>query len=418
MKPPAVALPLLLLSLLLVSVGAQDPKDELDAKRLKAVEKGISWLLKNQDAGGAFARMAGDKKFPSVAYTALALNAIKGSGVRGHEKEIAKAEEFLIKNQNEDGSFSEKGGFFKTYCTALAVVALSGREDGAAAGDRRLNPYGENMRRALDYLAKSQVKEGVFEGGFGYMDLEPSASGVKQLQSADLSNTGFAAEALKHSIFSGPDDKKALERIIKFVQKCQNTTEVKLDPVWAKLLEENGFKTGNDGGAYYAPIASEDASKAGTTKGSDGKEVFNSYASMTYEALKTYLYAGLSKDDPRVVAAVSWIKSNYSVDYHPGFPFDGDKPAEKRRGLQGLYYYYLVMARALQAYGESELKLSDGSVRNWRNDIVGKLVKLQKPEGYWVNDNPRWWENDPVLVTCYAVTALNNTAMPPSPPAK
>jgi squalene-hopene/tetraprenyl-beta-curcumene cyclase len=35
-----------------------------------------------------------------------------------------------------------------------------------------------------------------------------------------------------------------------------------------------------------------------------------------------------------------------------------------------------------------------------------KLVSLQKFDGYWMNDNGRWWENDPVLCTTYSLLAL------------
>ena len=31
---------------------------------------------------------------------------------------------------------------------------------------------------------------------------------------------------------------------------------------------------------------------------------------------------------------------------------------------------------------------------------------LQKPNGSWINENSRWWENDDVLVTSYVVMAL------------
>ena len=45
--------------------------------------------------------------------------------------------------------------------------------------------------------------------------------------------------------------------------------------------------------------------------------------------------------------------------------------------------------------------------RDWRAELRGKLQSLQKPEGYWVNDkNDRWWEDNKVLCTAYALLAL------------
>jgi squalene-hopene/tetraprenyl-beta-curcumene cyclase len=35
-----------------------------------------------------------------------------------------------------------------------------------------------------------------------------------------------------------------------------------------------------------------------------------------------------------------------------------------------------------------------------------KLMNLQKRDGSWANDNARWWEKDPALVTSYALIAL------------
>ena len=36
-----------------------------------------------------------------------------------------------------------------------------------------------------------------------------------------------------------------------------------------------------------------------------------------------------------------------------------------------------------------------------------KLINLQKADGSWANENGRWWEKDPVLVTAYSLIALD-----------
>jgi len=38
------------------------------------------------------------------------------------------------------------------------------------------------------------------------------------------------------------------------------------------------------------------------------------------------------------------------------------------------------------------------------------LLKIQSPEGFWINENGRWWENNPVLVSAYAILALEEIA--------
>lgn len=65
---------------------------------------------------------------------------------------------------------------------------------------------------------------------------------------------------------------------------------------------------------------------------------------MTYSGLKSLVYAGLTKDDPRLKAAVTWIRENYDVNSNPGM------------GDAGLYYYYHTFAKALDALGLDEIE--------------------------------------------------------------
>lgn len=75
-------------------------------------------------------------------------------------------------------------------------------------------------------------------------------------------------------------------------------------------------------------------------------------------------------------------------------------------GVQGLYYYYQAMSKALSAMGIDTLTLEDGRKVDWRDELANKLISIQKSDGSWVNTNNRWWEADPVLVTSYCVLAL------------
>ncbi|MBI4242534.1 MAG: terpene cyclase/mutase family protein, partial [Planctomycetes bacterium] len=225
----------------------------------ESISKGVKWLT-SMTVDGAFVRTMGDKKIPSVALTGLALNAIAGSSLRDENKDLLdKSCNFLLSSQNEDGSFSEKGGLFKSYCTSIVVMALNNYDRAKFAAD---------IEKAQKYLVKAQVKEGMFEGGFGYSDLKASQSGIKESKVADMSNTSFAAEALEET---GLDDKEVWNRLVKFVSKCQNSSEAQIDPVWAKLLEEKGFKLGDDGGAFYTPSLNKDDQIGGVTSDKDNK---------------------------------------------------------------------------------------------------------------------------------------------------
>jgi len=40
-------------------------------------------------------------------------------------------------------------------------------------------------------------------------------------------------------------------------------------------------------------------------------------------------------------------------------------------------------------------------------ELAATILAKQKPDGSWVNDNKRWMEGDPNLVTAYALLALS-----------
>jgi squalene-hopene/tetraprenyl-beta-curcumene cyclase len=123
---------------------------------------------------------------------------------------------------------------------------------------------------------------------------------------------------------------------------------------------------------------------------------------MTYAGFKSMIYAGVAKDDPRVTAAYDWIRRYWRLDSNPNMPAEQSK--------EGLYYYYMVYARALQAFGRDEIQdFKDASVKhNWRAELLEKLAAQVKPDGSWVNEKSRWQEASPTLVTCYAVMALQD----------
>ena len=126
-----------------------------------------------------------------------------------------------------------------------------------------------------------------------------------------------------------------------------------------------------------------------------GKVALRSYGSMSYAGLLSYIYADVKQTDPRVKAVLEWLRGNFSLEENPGM------------GAQGLYYYYELMTKALTAANVDKLELADGRKIDWRRDVAMKLLNLQQKDGSWLNDNARWWEKDPALVTSYAVVTLS-----------
>jgi len=106
------------------------------------------------------------------------------------------------------------------------------------------------------------------------------------------------------------------------------------------------------------------------------------------------LYAGVDKDDERVIAAIDWLKSHFNLQENPNM------------GQEGLYYYLHTMAKALDAYDEDTLLLDDGTEVNWPKVLAERFVSLHKHPGFWVNENSRWMESNPYLVSAYSLLSL------------
>ena len=215
--------------------------------------------------------------------------------------------------------------------------------------------------------------------------IEPShtswgGAGYGRHKRPDLSNTSFFIEALR-GLDNGADD-EAIKRALKFVVRTQNLTGHGNDTEFAEKV--------GDGGFYYTPAAGG-TSQAGEAAGGG----LRSYGSMTYAGLKSMIYAGLSQDDPRVEAAMDFIRKTYTLESNPGM------------GASGLYYYYHTFAKALDVAGIEFIDDAEGNPHAWREELVQTLAKLQQADGSWVNrDSERWLEGDRQLVTAYALLSL------------
>jgi squalene-hopene/tetraprenyl-beta-curcumene cyclase len=106
------------------------------------------------------------------------------------------------------------------------------------------------------------------------------------------------------------------------------------------------------------------------------------------------IHAGLGPDDPRVKAALDFVRRHYTLEENPGL------------GQAGLYYYYQTFAKALALLGRPTLTDAEGRVHDWRAELTAALARRQGRDGSWVNPSDRFMEGDPNLVTSYGLLAL------------
>jgi squalene-hopene/tetraprenyl-beta-curcumene cyclase len=375
---PVLIVPELLLLLTASAALAQaaPSKDDPANKAQALIDKGLAYLKTQQQPDGSFQHNERDQ--PAV--TALALKAFAGSARdAASDPVVAKGYEGLLKFQKPDGGIYRDA--LANYNTAIAVSALS------AANQPKYRPA---IDKAVNFLKRLQWTEATVDaperktvdandpryGGWGY--------GGKQR--SDGSNTQLALDALHDSGLTCDDP--AYQNAIKFITRMQNLKSSN-DQTWA----------GTDGGFVYTPALGGE-SMAGEYTAPGGRRLLRSYGSMTYAGLKSLIYAGITKDDPRVKAAFEWISRNWTLNENPGMKLNDPATA-----ANGIFYYYHTLARAMNAYEQPTITDSQGTPHDWRAELIDKLASLQKQDGSW-NGEKRWMEDNPVLVTAYSVIAL------------
>ena len=135
------------------------------------------WLLKTQNEDGSWSR----GQWPSL--TGLPVWALSLSEKRSPEVQAAidKGVAFLKSKAKDDGSIYDEQGGLRNYNTALSMLGLFMSKDPEAV------PY---VQRARKYIAGSQYKgQGPYKGGMGY-------DGELSRNYADMSNSFVAYEAM------------------------------------------------------------------------------------------------------------------------------------------------------------------------------------------------------------------------------
>ncbi|MFP4353778.1 MAG: prenyltransferase/squalene oxidase repeat-containing protein [Phycisphaerae bacterium] len=348
---------------------------EHTVKAQQLLNQGARFLVSQEKEGGGWSLMG-----PSdPAITGLVVRALLNHPDYDVKSPIIqRGIKVILANQQEDGGIYNPRIGQQNYTTAIGIMALAATRD---------PQYKDEIEKAIGYIKKIQIVPGSQSPSGGKVsEGHPFVGGTSYGKHGrpDLSNLGFSSEAL-HQAGVKPDD-PFFQNALVFASNTQNLRETN------KLAWVDQIGT-NDGGFIYAPALGSDITQP-ESKAGGGR----SYGSMTYTGFKTLLYAGVDKNDPRVKGAYNWIRRYWRLDTNPNMP--------NAQSKEGLYYYYHVFSKALEAYGQPVITDTKGQKHNWREELVDILAKKVNDNGSWDNDTQRWFEDNPILCTGYVLMAL------------
>jgi len=281
---------------------------------------------------------------------------------------------------------------FPAYTAAMAsrVVVLQ----------EKTPEHGRAQSAWLDYLRERRLGPALGWtpanrqfGGWGFfMDVPrkpPPGEPRPMLCESNLSATVFGVGALRSAGVPAGDPVYA--EILVFVERCQNFS---VDAA----LADPAF---DDGGFFFIP--DDPLQNKGGLAGIDrhGRTRYRSYGTMTADGLRALIQCGLPNDHPRVVAARRWLERHFSVSDNPGAFADG------REVLRNATYYYWCWAAAhtFMHLGDDWVSTKAGPVR-WPERLAVELLKRQRTDGTWTNHFTDAKEDDPLVATPWAASAL------------
>ena len=375
----------------LAANGADAAIDEQTySNALSAIDRGLDHLRQCQDRRGLWmsddtATPTDEPEAPAPVAIAVTAMGLQGFAQRGHTPEsdqsLRRALQAILAVRGEDGTID--GGSLSNYVNAAMVSGMASLEDPR---------FQDAVQNGVASLTRHQWNR---DEGIGARKDWFGGAGYGNRGRPDLSNTQTMLQALHDSGMS-PDD-PAFQQAVVFLSRTQNLTAVNPSD-WS----------GNDGGFVYTPAnGGESMASQYAGEGRYAEQMpegvarsLRSYGSMTYAGFKSLIYAGLTEQDPRVQAAYNWLRTHYTFDRNPGV------------GQQGLYYYYLAMARALRAAQQPIITDAEGIEHDWRMELAQAIMKRQRDDGSWINTEDRWMEGQDELTTVYAVLALEEILKP------
>ncbi|MDO4574695.1 MAG: terpene cyclase/mutase family protein [Planctomycetia bacterium] len=237
----------------------------------EAVENGLRWLARQQLKDGSWSLLgpyADGVSFENQASaTAMALLAFQGAGYttestngNKYRTTLQKGWTWLLKQQDANGNFYSEGAYNHAFYTqgqcAIAICELYGMTQN--------KKYLEPAKKAIDYIVKSQAKE----GGWRY---EPN-------NDSDVSVTGWCLMALQSARMAGLDvPQETLDNVTRYLDSVGQANDTRYP------YQRNGDAT----------------------------------RTMTAEAILCRQYLGWSQNDERMVNALNYVGTQ-PVSYENG----------------------------------------------------------------------------------------------------
>ncbi len=291
----------------------------------------LEWLAKQQNPDGSFSD-GGYSHNPAI--TAFAMLAFMSQGQlpnQGkHGPEVARAAKFLMGAQRADGYIVGASGSGNMYCHGMATLALS--ELWGQTGSDEIKPC---VQKAIELIMGCQS----VEGGWRYNPTHKAG--------ADISLTIMQVMALRSAKNAGLHVKdETLKNAIKYIKKCER-----------KISDtEVGFSYQPGGSPGFARTA------AGTCV---------LYLTGEYKAAE-------------IEPAVNYLKKHFDASEH-------------------FYYGHYYAAHAMHQWGGTPKGAKDWE--DWYKRLENHFLPTQEPDGSWRNTSRK--EVGPVYQTSIAVIVLS-----------
>jgi hypothetical protein len=310
-----------------------------------ALARATRWLWDRPDPSGAWP----SEKYglmrsgqSSTAFVLLCLAATDADAAKA-----SAAIGWLLAQADEHGAigFASVAPDYPVYATAMTASALA-----------KLAPPGwEDAARPLVTWLAAQQRD---HGGFPMGTAVPEGA----TEHVDLSMTRRALEAI-----------------------------ATVEPGHAALARGRGFVEQSataDGSFVYSTVESALTKGLRTEDGSA-----KGYGSATTDGVLALLACGAGTDDPFVTQGLGWLHTNHRLDENPGV--SGGPNAPFAKAMRG--YYRAGAAAVFRRLGGPE---------DWQAEMVAAIRAEQAADGSFTSDEALQKEDDPLIATAFAVSAL------------